>query len=148
MVAMNPPDGINTANQLVDSALANCMFATCTAIHGGIKASPGSLTFGRGMILDIPVISDWLFIQQRRQQLIDERLIAANRKRFFYDYQPGQEVLKLAYKPDKLQPRATGPYTIEAVYTNGTLTIRKDAHTVERLSIQQVKPYHRQVDYV
>jgi len=46
MVAMNPPDGINTATQLVDSALANCMFATRTAMHGGIKASPGSLTFG------------------------------------------------------------------------------------------------------
>ena len=140
MVAMNPPDGINTANQLVDSALANCMFATRTALHGGIKASPGSLAFGRDMILDIPVISDWLFIQQRRQQLIDERLIAANRKRFSYDYQPGQEVLKLAYKPDKLEPRATGPYPIEAVHTNGTLTIRKDPHTVERLSIWRVSP--------
>ena len=148
MVAMNPPDGINTANQLVDSALANCMFATRTALHGSIKASPGSLAFGRDMILDIPVISDWLFIQQRRQQLIDERLIAANRKRFSYDYQPGQEVLKLAYKPDKLEPRATGPYPIEAVHTNGTLTIRKDPHTVERLSIRRVKPYHRRVDYV
>ena len=88
------------------------------------------------MILDIPVISDWLFIQQRRQQLIDERLITANRKHFSYDYQPGQEVLKPAYKPDKLQPRATGPYTIEAVHTNGILTIQKDAHTVERLSIR------------
>ena len=63
MVAMNPPDGINTANQLVDSALANCMFATRTEIHEGINASPGSLAFGQDMILDIPVISDLLFIQ-------------------------------------------------------------------------------------
>ena len=85
-MAMNPPNGINTANQLVDSALANCMFATRTAIHGSIKASTGSIAFGRDMILDIPVISDWLFIQHRRQQLIDERLIAANRKHFSYDY--------------------------------------------------------------
>ena len=46
MVAMNPPDGINTANQLVDSALANCMFATRTAIYRSIKASPGPLAFG------------------------------------------------------------------------------------------------------
>ena len=99
MVAMNPRGRINTANQLVNSALANCVFATHTAMHGSIKASSGSLAFGRNMVLDIPVISDRLFIQQRRQQLIDERLIAANRKRFSYDYQPGQEVLKLAYKP-------------------------------------------------
>src|SRR6056297_3654924 len=41
MVAMNPLDGINTANQLVDCYLANCMFATRTAIYGSIKASPG-----------------------------------------------------------------------------------------------------------
>jgi hypothetical protein len=58
-----------------------------------------------------------------------------------YDYQPGQEVLKLVYKPDKLKPRAQGPYDIIAVHTNGTLTIQLNAHTIERISIRNVKPF-------
>ncbi len=74
---------------------------------------------------------------------IDERLIQANRKRFAYDYHIGDQVLKLTYKPDKLEPRAHGPYTIETVHTNGTITICLNPTTIERLSIRRVKPYRR-----
>ena len=56
--------------------------------------------------------------------LIDEKLMQANRSRISYDYRPGDEVLVLAYKPDKLDPCATGPYCIEQVHVNGTITIR------------------------
>jgi hypothetical protein len=34
------------------------------------------------MVLDIPVIADLQLIQERRQQLINDRLIITNRKRF------------------------------------------------------------------
>ena len=77
MVALQLPAGIDSANHLVDTALANCLFATCTALHGTLRASPGSLAFGRDMILDIPVIGDWNFICQHRQQLINHCLVAA-----------------------------------------------------------------------
>jgi hypothetical protein len=40
-----------------------------------------------------------------------------------HDYHVGDEVLKLIPNPSKLQPRATGPYFIETVHTNGTVTI-------------------------
>jgi hypothetical protein len=40
----------------------------------------------------------------------------SNEPHHVYDYQPGQEVLKLVYKPDKLEPRAQGPYEIIAVH--------------------------------
>jgi transposase InsO family protein len=143
LISMNPPDGIESANRLVDTALATCTYATRTALHGSLQASPGSLAFGRDMILDIPMIADWVSIQQNRQQLIDQRLIAANRKRFAYDYQIGDEVLKLVYKPDKLSSRTTGPYKIETVHTNGTVTIQLTPHTIERISIRRIKPYHR-----
>ena len=95
------------------------------------------------MILDIPLLADWHLIQQHRQQLVDQRLIEANRKRFSYDYQVGEEVLKLAYKPAKLDARATGPFVIQTVHTNGTLTIRLNATTTERISVRRVKPYKR-----
>jgi hypothetical protein len=51
----------------------------------------------------------------------------SNERQHAYDYQPGQEVLKLVYKPDKLEPQAQGPYEIIAVHTNGTLTIQLNA---------------------
>ena len=81
-------------------------------------------------------------LQERRQLLIDQRLIEANRKRFSYDYGVGNRVLKLAYKPDKLQARVDDtPYCIETVHQNGTITIRLNPTTTERLSIRRVKPY-------
>jgi hypothetical protein len=144
MASFNPPEGIENANQLVDTALANCLYATRAAFHGSIHGTPGSLVFGRDMVLDIPVIADWLTIQQNRQQLIDQRLIAANRKMFSYDYQVGDKVLKIAYQPDKLKARANdGPYTIETVHANGTVTIRINQHVTEHINIRKLCPYRQ-----
>jgi hypothetical protein len=60
-----------------------------------------------------------------------------------HDYQPGQQVLKLVHKPDKLEPRAQGLYDIIAVHSIGTLTIQLNAHTTEHISIRNVKPFLR-----
>jgi hypothetical protein len=138
---MQPPAGINAARDLVDIALADALFATRASLHGALKATPGSIAFNRDMVLDIPFIADLQYLQSHRQQLINQRLIESNHKRYAFDYQPGQQVLKLAYKPDKLAPRAYGPYRIIQVHTNGTLTIRLNPHTIERISIRRVKPY-------
>ena len=141
---LEPPAGLAAAHQLVDTAIANAVFATRAAtLHSTLQTTPGGLAFGRDMILDIPLISDLETIRQKRQQLINDRLIVANRKRFSYDYSIGEEVLKLTYKSDKLEPRATGPYTILQVHANGTLTIRLSPTVIERISLRRVKPYKR-----
>ena len=140
---LNPPAGIHDANHLIDTALANCMYATRTAISGALGVSPGAMVFHRDMILDIPVVADLNLIQQKRQALVDERLMQANRKRFSYDYHINDEVLKLEHRPSKLQPRAHGPYRILQVHANGTVTIRLSPTTIERISIRRIKPYRR-----
>ena len=100
--------------------------------------------FGQDMVLDIPVVADWLTIQQHRQQLIDQRLIAANRKKISHDYQVGDEILKLAYNPGKLSSRAHEcSYTIETVHTNGAVTIFLNPHVIERINIRRIRPYRR-----
>jgi hypothetical protein len=43
---------------MVDTALANCVFAVQSTFHSGLGASPGSLAFNRDMILDIPLIAE------------------------------------------------------------------------------------------
>lgn len=69
------PNNVHSTNNLVDYALSACLFATRAAIHGTLKATPGSLAFGRDMILDIPILTDWKLIQDNRQQMVDKTLL-------------------------------------------------------------------------
>lgn len=143
LTTLNPPAGITQATQLVDTAISQAMYATRCAYSSAIKTTPGGLAFGRDMLLNIPLHTDLEQLRAHRQQLIDNRLIIANRKRYSYDYRIGDEVLKLVYKPDKLDPRAEGPYRVVQVHANGTLTIQLSPTVVERISLRRVKPYRR-----
>jgi hypothetical protein len=116
---------------LVDAALANAMYTMCASFHRGLQTTPGVLAFHCNMVMNIPLMSDLMLVQQNRQQLIDQCLIESNCKRFTYNYQPNQEVLQ----PDKLAPCATGPYQITSVHTNGTITIQLTPHTRQQISI-------------
>jgi hypothetical protein len=137
----NPPAGLNNAHALIDAAVANAMYTTRASFHRGLRTTPGALALHHDMVLNIPLMSDLTLIQQNWQQLIDLCLIESNGKRFSYDSQPNQEVLKLEYKPDKLTPCATGLYWITSVHTNGTITIPLTPHTRQRISICNVKPF-------
>ena len=95
------------------------------------------------MFLDIPLEADFVQLSERRQATIDRNLLTANNKRRSYDYQIGDEVLKLVPDPNKLDPRAEGPYQIITVHANGTLTIQLTPQVNERISIRRVKPYRR-----
>ncbi len=96
---MNAPAGVTTPTQLLDTAIANAMYATRCTYHSALKTTPGGLAFGRDVILNIPLVTNLELLRERRQQHIDQRLITANAKRFSYDYQVGDEILKLAYMP-------------------------------------------------
>ncbi len=65
LTTLNPLQGIEDANQLIDTAIANTIFATRAALHGTLKMSPGALAFHRDMVLDIPLISDLHLLKQR-----------------------------------------------------------------------------------
>jgi transposase InsO family protein len=145
LTTLTAPAGVTTSTQqlFLDTAIANTMYATRCTYHSALKTTPGGLAFGRDMVLNIPLVTDLELLQERRQQLIDHRLITANAKRFSYDYRVGDEVLKLVYKPNKLDPRATGPFVVEQVHANGTLSIRLNPTVVERISLRRVKPYRR-----
>ncbi|KAG7346017.1 reverse transcriptase RNA-dependent DNA polymerase [Nitzschia inconspicua] len=142
LTTLQPPRGHSTAKQLVDTAIADTVYATRCTYSSVLKTTPGGLAFGRDMILNIPLITDLQQLQKRRQALIDQRLIAANTKRFSYDYAIGDKVLKLVYNPGKLEPRAKGPYSITRVHANGTLSIQLAPGVIERINMRRVKPYH------
>ena len=139
----NPPDNQLEAELLVDTALQKAAYAMCATDHTTLKATPGSLVYQRDMILNIPVVADLLDITARRQQLIDEQTMAENRKQISHDYQPNDQVLVLAYKPDKLEPRARGPYHILHTHVNGTVTIQRSLTITERINIRRLRPYRQ-----
>ena len=139
----NPPDNQMEAELLIDTALQQATYAIHATVHTTLMATPGSLVYQRAMILNIPVVADLLDITSQRQQLIDERTMAENRKRISRDYQPNDQVLVLVYKPDKLEPRARGPYSILHTHVNGTIVNRRSLTVTERINIRHIRPYRQ-----
>jgi hypothetical protein len=135
------PNTLEEAQLIVDTAIQTVSYASRAAVHGTLKISPGSLVFRHDMFFDIPPMVDLAVTQNKQQAVVDKRLEAANKSRISADYQPGQQVLIQATNPSKLQPCTTGPYPITAVHTNGTVTIRRKPHVLERINIRRLLPF-------
>jgi transposase InsO family protein len=141
---LEPRSRVNTeaeATMLVDTILQLAAYAARAAIHTTMRVTPGSLAFQRDMILNIPLIADFKLLQARRQAAINMQLMRANKSRTPHDYQPGDKILVLVFAPNKLQERAKGPYTLEKVHTNGTVTYFKTPNITERINIRRIKPF-------
>jgi len=141
LLHVNQPADINSATELVESALATAMHSIRCAMHSTMKATPGSVVFHRDMLLNIPFQADLHALQQKRQLLIDEDLRKANQKRHDHDYQPHDLVLILERDADKLDAKASGPFEISRVHTNGTVTIQVRPNVQQRINIRRIKPY-------
>ncbi|KAI2502032.1 transposition [Fragilaria crotonensis] len=137
----NPPQDEANANAMVDYALQLAIYAMRTTVHRTLGIAPGSLVFHRDMIMDLPFVADLLLLRNKRQELIDYNLRRENYKRRTFDYQPGQWILELIPNPTKTGLRTKGPYQIQRVHCNGTITIRRTANITDRLHIRQVRPF-------
>ena len=133
-----PPQNIASAKEYIDEALSIAMHAMRAGIHSTLGSSPGSLTFNRDMILNIPLIADWHAITQRWEHLINKNLIKENQKQRCYDYVLQQRVLVKKWNPPKLGERTSGPYRVLQTCVNGTLTIELRPRVSERLNIRRV----------
>ena len=137
----NPPQNMTQARDIIDQALATAMHAMRSTIATTLGSTPGALAFGRDMFLNIPLVADWQAIASRREQLVNDNLRRANLKRRQYDYASGQQVLKKVHDPTKLGVRTSGPYTIDRVHVNGTITIQLRPGVTERINIRRVIPF-------
>ena len=123
--------------------LTACAYAIRCTQHTTLQATPGQLVFGRDMILPIKFHADWALITQRKQNLIDESNIRENKKRIDHTYKKGDQVLLT--KPGllrKLSTPRTGPYLVQQVFPNGTVTITKGVVT-QRVNIRRITPYNQ-----
>ncbi len=105
MLSKNPPTNVAQAYEVIDTALASAQFAVRASIHRTMGLSPGAIVFHRDMFHPIPLLVNYNDLRERRQVVIDDNNRSANRRRQVQDYQPGQEVLVLVYKPTKSEPR-------------------------------------------
>jgi transposase InsO family protein len=137
----NPPPNAVAANALIDYALQTAAYAMKATTHRTLGVSPGALVYHRDMIMDLPFVADLLLLRNKRQQLIDYNLRRENYKRRNFDYQPGQWVLELTTNPGKLGQSTKGPYRIDRVHCNGTVSIRRTENIVDRVNIRHVRPY-------
>ncbi len=136
------PDTQAEANAIVDRALAIAQHATrCAASTALSNQTPGSLAFGRDMLLDIPFIADYMAIRNARQLKIDQRLLRANSKRKPRDFAVNDNIYVRNYTAvSKLDPAWEGPFPIIQVHTNGTVTFARPNGVHERRNIRQIKP--------
>jgi hypothetical protein len=98
------------------------------------------------MILPIPLHADFALLRQRCQVVIDDNLRRQNMRRISHDYQVGEEVLIVRSSSTtsaRLAPPTEGPFVIQQIHTNGTVTILRAPNFYERINIRRLRPYNR-----
>jgi hypothetical protein len=93
------------------------------------------------MLLDIPLIADFVTIRDNRQAIIDERLRQANHRRVSHDYRVGEQVWLKNEQAKKMESLWQGPYRIEQVHVNGNVTLRISQNVTDRVNIRRIKPH-------
>jgi hypothetical protein len=71
-----------------------------------------------------------------------------NASRITHDYKVGDKILhkKLGKHLIKIEAPRTEPHTVTAIYTNGTLRIKK-GNVNERVNIRRLFPYFENADH-
>jgi transposase InsO family protein len=122
--------------------LSAVAWAIRSTYHTTLQATPGQLVFGRDMLLPLSFKVDWARLQERKQDLIIQNNTRENHTRKSHTYTIGDQVLldKPGHVPKLSAPR-TGPHTITAIYTNGTVRVQRGVVN-ERINIRRLTPYH------
>ena len=136
----SPPQDVSLATEMIDEALALAMYTMGNTVHSTLGSSPGNLVFARDIFLNIPLVANWHQITKKREQVINQNLIRENNKRICYDYYVSQQVLKKASDPTKLGKRKEGPYNIEQIHVNGTVSMCLRPGVLERINIRRIMP--------
>jgi len=137
----DPPENVSKANNMVDEVLSIAQHAMGTSVHTTLGSSPGALVFSQNMFLNVPLSSVWHAITQKREHLVNYRLMKQNTQRRMYDYAPNQKVLKKVHDPTKLGIWTSGPYNIKKVHVNGTVTMELCPGISARINIRRTIPY-------
>ena len=102
---------------------------------------PGTIVFGRNILLHIPVLTGLNLISECRQVVIYYNNFRYNLKIRFKDYHIEDEVLLVTYDPCSLKYISTGNFYIQEVHVNLTITIIQAGGVLELFHIRRILPY-------
>ena len=122
--------------------LSATAFAVRATYHTTLQKSPGQLVFGRDMIFNIKHQANWEYIQNRKQDIINQNNRRENAKRIPHQYNKGDLVLLRIGTEHKYEQPYSGPHTISEVFSNGTVRIQKGP-IVETVNIRRLQPYKK-----
>ena len=134
-------NSIADANLFVDTVLASAAFGLRATVHTTMTVSPGAAVFGRDMLMNIPVTVDWEMVRQRRRARMTYNNEQENAKRRIKDYQVNDMVYIENPSRRKLAQKNLGPYRIDQIHTNGTVTLELDGGVFDTINIRRLKPY-------
>ena len=126
-----------------EGVLAATMFAMQSTYHTTLQATPAQLVFGQDSILNIQFDANWNFIKARKQAIIRKNNQNENSKRINHTYNIGDKVL--CVNDNQRQAKFghelwAGPYRIQAVNDNGTVTLKMGS-VIDKINIRRIKPY-------
>ena len=117
-----------------------------STVHTTNQATPTQLVFGRDACLNVSFEADWQYIKARKQKLIQQNNKRENDKRVPHEYHVGDRVLVLQAPNRKHgKDRYAGPYVIQRVNDNGTVTLVQGTNNggvvTQTWNIRQVTPF-------
>ena len=94
---------------------------------GSMRATPMQLVYNRDAIHNVRFEANWQYIKERQQKVIVQNNDRENAARRPHTYTVGDQVMIEQHQHRKYgTPRFKGPYTVNAVFDNGTLRLRQD----------------------
>ena len=132
----------------VETLIQACAYALRATSPSNNPYSPAQLAFSCDMLFRQKVIIDWERLKASRNKQSLQNNAKENRKRLEHEYKVGDKVL-IILKPyerrnnPKISPTtySSGPFTILAIYANGTVKLQRGAYT-DIISIRRITPYH------
>jgi len=131
---------IADANLFVDTVLASATLGLRATVHTTLAVSPGAAVFGRDMLINSPVSVDWEMIRQRRRARMTYNNEQENARRRFKDFQVGEMAHLKNDSCRKLAQKNLGPFRIDQVHTNGTVTLELNGGVFERVNARRIDP--------
>ena len=124
----------------VNAVLQNVAYGLRATYHSSLTASPCQLAFGRDMIINAIYLANWKDIKSRRTTQIHNNNRNENKSRIPHDYSVGDLVyIRKSNVEQKLNP-IKGPFAINKVHSNGTVTIQRSPTISERINIRRLHP--------
>jgi transposase InsO family protein len=124
----------------INAVLQSVAYGLRATYHSSLAASPGQVIFGRDMIINAVYLANWNDYATRRRNQIHHNNTSENKSHIPHDYIIGESVyIRKSNIEQKLNP-LQGPFVIEKVHTNGTVTIRRSPTITERINIRRLHP--------